>query len=221
MSAWTHEDAGAPTKRGAHHVGHKVRRNSKPHEWSASFWRKAAQAAMTPMLNGLKFYASRLEKRKGAAYGEITAKVQDVWRVLVKLLVSNPNGVLEPSYERIRHDAGCCRATVARALEILERHGFLERMRRCVPHRSGEAGKWEQDTNAYRLSLPPAAKRLLEAPHATFDRKAVPAPRPGRPRRLPALSKGLELANKILPAWEAILATLANDSSEYGDHPEP
>ena len=219
MSAFAQEIGGFPKKR----TFQKLRHSSKPHAWSGTFWRKIDHALQAKMIRALDWYADRLPKHaKGRSYGEITDKVIRVFKALLRVVVRSRGGELDPSYEVIRRRAGCCRGTVAKALEILQRHGFLERMRRFVPARSGEPGKVEQDTNAYRLSLPPIAERLIASPGSGLDLRKVPKPRPPRlrkPKSLPSASESflqtMAAAVDETEAW--IAAGRPKLSSEYGD----
>jgi predicted transcriptional regulator len=221
MSAWTHEDAGAPAKRPPHRVGHKVRRRSAPKEWAATFCQKVRDHMVTPMLRAIRYYAMRLERPKHCSAGELTESYLKVYRALVDLAVLSTDGQLCPSYGDIAKKARVSRSTVRRALNMLERHSFVERLRRCELADDGPKKRWKQAENAYRVLTPPAAKKLLDGPHVEFDRKAVPPRLPPQPRRLPPLSKAMAFANRILPVLDHIQATLANDHCDVHFEPEP
>ncbi len=165
-------------------TGAKVRRCSRPWQWAASFCRHVAKEAMKRMLDALAWYADRLPRRRGQGYGEISPKMMRVYRELLAIAVKPGGDILTPAYSQIAYKARCCRGTVGRALAVLERHGFLERLRRVRPRAAGD-GRWEQDTNAYRLMTPPAAERLVNAPHLGLDMRAVPRPWPPRERCRP------------------------------------
>lgn len=71
------------------------------------------------------------------------------------------SGRVEPSYEYIMDKVGCARDTITRALKSLRAHGFLDWIRRYVPTGNAEGPQVQQTSNAYRLTLPAIAKRLL------------------------------------------------------------
>lgn len=83
----------------------------------------------------------------------LTAGAVRIYEELLTLARLN-RGRVFPSYDHLAEATGLGRATVARALTILERVGFLVRQRRF--HRvAGEAGpRYAQTSNAYRPVLP-------------------------------------------------------------------
>lgn len=72
------------------------------------------------------------------------------------------SGRVEPSYEYIIENVGCSRDTLTRALKSLRAHGFLDWARRYVPTGNASGPQVKQTTNAYRVSLPAVAERLLD-----------------------------------------------------------
>ncbi len=70
--------------------------------------------------------------RKGAHYGPITAKAYSVFAALLMGFHNSATGRCFPSYDRIQEAAGCCRATVAAALQALEECGLLTVCNRLV-----------------------------------------------------------------------------------------
>jgi uncharacterized phage protein gp47/JayE len=74
------------------------------------------------------------------------------------------NGECFPSYDEIAKAAGCCRATVAAKLRILEQHGFIETIRRkavaTFTHRASQVcfDVAMQTSNSYTFSLPPSER---------------------------------------------------------------
>lgn len=85
----------------------------------------------------------------------------DILELLANLAAYS--GRIEPPYTYIMQQCGVARDTITRALKALRAHGFLDWMRRYVPTGNSEGPQVVQTTNAYRLSVPAAAKRLLEA----------------------------------------------------------
>jgi hypothetical protein len=224
MSARTWEERGEPADRPADGArrdrrrrGQPVHRRSKPTGFAASFSRKFPGGSreerakiLKRMLDAASFYADRLPREARAAYGEITGKMLRVYRELVIWWVKSADGLVEPSGAELAYKSRCGEATVWRALDALERHGFIRRLRRFRPARSGEAGRWEQDKNAYRILTPDPAGELVDAPHVGLDPKRLPPRKPRPPRRPPRLDQlmGPLAAAAGLPAG-AILAALA------------
>ena len=71
-------------------------------------------------------------------------------------------GRLEPSLDWIMGKLRRSRAAVVTALKALRTHGFLDWLRRYEPTgNEGRGPQVQQASNAYRLSLPERARRLL------------------------------------------------------------
>ncbi len=88
----------------------------------------------------------------------LTAGAVRVYEELCTLARLN-GGKVYPSYDRLASATALGRATVARALHILEEAGFLVRQRRFRRvEGEGPGPRWEQTSNAYRPTVP---KRLL------------------------------------------------------------
>jgi hypothetical protein len=92
--------------------------------------------------------------------GVLKAKGLDVLRALLRRFYSHRNGTCFPSYDAIAEAAGCCRATVAAKLRILEQLGIIETIRRKVVasftsrvHRV-RFDVAVQTSNSYRFNLP-------------------------------------------------------------------
>jgi biotin operon repressor len=105
------------------------------------------------------------------ALASLTAGAVRVYEELCTLARLNA-GRVYPSYDRLAAATALGRATVARALQILEDAGFLVRQRRFRRvEGEGPGPRWEQTSNAYRLVVP---KRLL----SLLPRWLRPAPVP-------------------------------------------
>lgn len=92
------------------------------------------------------------------ALASLTAGAVRVYEELCTLARLNA-GRVYPSYDRLAAATALGRATVARALQILEDAGFLVRQRRFRRvEGEGPGPRWEQTSNAYRPVVP---KRLL------------------------------------------------------------
>lgn len=81
-------------------------------------------------------------------------------------------GRVYPSYEMIADWAAVSRASVYRALDVLEAAGLIHRLRRYIHTTHEKLGaRSEQTSNAYRLELPAMLRDLIE-------RRFRPAPIP-------------------------------------------
>src|SRR4051794_36177137 len=109
------------------------------------------------------FLAEALDRRtraKGQHGGILKAKGLDVLRVLLRRFYSYASGTCFPSYDAIAEAAGCCRATVATKLRILEQLGIVETIRRkAVASFTSRARRVRfdvavQTSNAYRFNIP-------------------------------------------------------------------
>jgi hypothetical protein len=69
---------------------------------------------------------------KGKHYGLVTAKAYAVLAALLMGFHNGKSGRCFPSYARLQEAAGCCRATVAAALQALEESGLLTVLNRLV-----------------------------------------------------------------------------------------
>ena len=105
------------------------------------------------------------------ALASLTAGAVRVYEELCTLARLNA-GRVYPSYDRLAAATALGRATVARALQILEEAGFLVRQRRFRRvEGEGPGPRWEQTSNAYRPVVP---KQLL----SLLPRWLRPAPVP-------------------------------------------
>ena len=95
------------------------------------------------------------------ALAAITAGAVRVYEELCMLARVN-RGRVYPSYDRLAAATALGRATIARALTVLEEAGFLVRQRRFRRVEGEGAGpRWEQTSNAYRPLLPGRIAGLL------------------------------------------------------------
>ncbi len=77
-------------------------------------------------------------------------------------LVNFRTGRLDPSIETLMRYLRRSRDAIVRALKALRQHGFLDWLRRYIPTgNQGRGPQVQQTSNAYRLSLPARALRLL------------------------------------------------------------
>src|SRR4051812_14857646 len=114
------------------------------------------------------FLAEALDRRtraKGMHGGLLKPKGLDVLRALLRRFYSHRDGTCFPSYDAIAEAAGCCRATVAAKLRVLEQLGIVETIRRKIiasftsrVHRV-RFDVAVQTSNSYRFNLPIADRR--------------------------------------------------------------
>ena len=100
-------------------------------------------------------------KQKGQRNGPLGSVAIEVLELFANL-VDFRTGRLEPSLDWIMGKLRRSRAAVVTALKALRTHGFLDWLRRYEPTgNEGRGPQVQQASNAYRLSLPERARRLL------------------------------------------------------------
>ena len=100
---------------------------------------------------------SATERRLAA----LTAGAVRVFEEICTLARLN-RGRVFPSYDWLAEATGLGRATIARALVLLEASGFLVRQRRFTrDDRAGEGPRYRQTSNAYRPLLPASVRAYL------------------------------------------------------------
>lgn len=139
----------------------KVRRHSYARGREGVFWRSVNGKDLKEIVLAARRY-ERLTKAKGSrngALGHIAIEILDY----MKNLVDYRTGRLEPSLDYLMEKLGRSRDAIVRALKALRTHGFIDWIRRYVPTGAEGYGqpKYQQTSNAYRLSLPQRAKRML------------------------------------------------------------
>ncbi len=124
------------------------------------FWRRTDRREVRRLLLGARRYelATRASGRRRGALGHVALELLE----LLGNLVSFKTGRLEPSVTFLMDRLRRSRDAVVRALQALQAHGFLDWLRRYEPTgHKGRGPQVRQVSNAYRLSLPPRAARLL------------------------------------------------------------
>lgn len=124
------------------------------------FWRRiTAQEAAQIRLGARKYELAT--KEAGARNGALGGVALEVLDYLTRLI--GRNGRLEPSIVFLMGRLRRSRDAIVRALKALRSAGFLDWLRRYIPaERNGGRGPQVQQTsNAYRLTLPDRARRLL------------------------------------------------------------
>ena len=124
------------------------------------FWRKTSRQEVRRILLAAKRYELIL-RRKGRRCGPLGTVAIEVLEYFVHL-VDFRTGRLEPSLDTLIRRLKRSRDAIVRALKNLRAHGFLDWLRRYQPTgNEGRGPQVRQATNAYRLSLPERARRLL------------------------------------------------------------
>jgi hypothetical protein len=142
-------------------TGEKIRRGSQlAGRCESRLWRPfAREDARRYMLAAERYErATRAPGRRTGVLGHVGL---EVLREMLHL-VDYKTGRLEPKIGTICDRIKRARKTVVRAMAALRFAGFLDWVRRYVP--TGETGfgvQVKQTSNAYRLSLPAVAERLL------------------------------------------------------------
>ncbi len=150
---------GGPTPKAA---GHPVRRGSRlAGTCEGAWWRPVPRAEARRVVLAAKRYelAGRQAGRRRGPLGHVALEVLE----LLANLVSYRSGRLEPSYAYLMAKLRRSRDAVHRALRALREHGFLDWLRRheAIELVEGPGPQVRQVSNAYRLSLPARAARLL------------------------------------------------------------
>ncbi len=154
---------GGPTPGGGARAGrHPVRRGSRlAGTCEGAWWRRTDRAEVRRVMLAARRYelAGREKGRRNGPLGHVALEVLE----LLANLVSYRSGQLEPSYAYLMAKLRRSRDAVHRALAALREHGFLDWLRRHekVELVEGPGPQVRQVSNAYRLSLPARAARLL------------------------------------------------------------
>lgn len=161
-------------------------------------WRSTSRQEVQKVLLAAKRY-ELAERQKGERTGPLGSVAIEVLEFFVNL-VDFRTGRLEPSLDTIMGKVRRSRDAVVRALKALRAHGFLDWLRRYEPTgNEGRGPQVQQASNAYRLSLPEKALRLLgrfgKAPPPPDDHVAAQV---ARASELDAYRKALPLDDLAL-----------------------
>lgn len=152
-------------------TGQPVRRLSRAQgRCEGVFWRSIDKREVRQIVTAARRYelATRQAGQRNGALGPIALEILDLFGNLVDFRT----GRLDPSIDFMRAKLRRSRDAITRALRALRDHGFLDWLRRFVPTGNGGRGPQVQQTsNAYRMSLPARALRLM-------GRLFIPAPAP-------------------------------------------
>ena len=165
--------AGAAMPRGAgrRETSSPVRKHSRmAGRCEGIFWRRTDRQEVRKILLAARRYelASRAPGSRNGDLGSVAIEVLELFANLVNF----KTGRLDPSIETLMRMLKRSRDAIVRALKALRTHGFLDWLRRYVPTgNEGRGVQVQQTSNAYRLSLPARALRLL-------GRMGLPVPMP-------------------------------------------
>ena len=177
------EKCPTPVRRHSHFKGRSENR----------IWRPTNRQEVQKVLLAAKRY-ELAERQKGKRTGPLGSVAIEVLEFFVNL-VDFRTGRLEPSIDTIMTKVRRSRDAVVTALKALRAHGFLDWLRRYEPTgKEGRGPQVQQASNAYRLSLPEKALRLLgrlgKAPPPPDDHRAA---KEARAAELDAYKKSLPL----------------------------
>ena len=151
-------------------TGAPIRRHSRTYgRCEVGFWRPFDPRDVPRFM----LAAERMERagrQPGKRSGPLGPIGLEVLRELMRL-IDYRTGRLEPSITGLMGRLRRSRDAIVRALANLRAAGFLDWLRRWEPTGRDEGPQVRQASNAYRLTLPPAALRLL-------GRLAEPTPAP-------------------------------------------
>ena len=141
-----------------------VRRHSRlAGECESLFWHRTDRREVRRVLLAARRYdvVGRAPGRRNGPLGHIALEVLE----LLAHLVDFRTGRLEPAIDTIARKIRRARSAVVAALARLREHGFADWLRRFEPTgNDGQRGpQVRQVANAYRISLPARAARLLGA----------------------------------------------------------
>lgn len=148
-----------PEARPARRTHEPIRRRSHLKGREGTFWRPVSRRDLDLMMMGAIKYEQQ-HKAKGQRNGPLGQVGLQVLALLVHKL-NRKTGQLDPSIEFLMVALNRSRDAIVRALKALREHGFLDWLRRYVPTGNETGPKVQQTSNAYRLSLPERARRLL------------------------------------------------------------
>ena len=139
-----------PVRRGSHRAG----------RCEGQFWKPISRQELQRIRLAAHRYelAGRRAGRRNGPLGHIGLEILE----LLANLVSYRTGRLEPSVAFLMQKLRRSKSAIYDALNALRTHGFLDWRRRYEPTgREGRGPQLRQTSNAYRLSLPARALRLL------------------------------------------------------------
>jgi hypothetical protein len=123
-------------------------------------------------------------KKKGSQH-ELSRNARKVLEKLLLKCTDFKTGISEPCLDTLMTHTRFARATVVRALAMLNKHGFVDWVRRTTPtdNAPGDGPQVRQVSNAYFFDLARLNKRVLMALRQKLRRKSVVIPDNPQPRR--------------------------------------
>jgi hypothetical protein len=178
------------------------------------FWRRTDRQEVRRIVMAARRYelATRQPGARSGALGSIALEIIELFANLVDFRT----GRLEPSLDTLMRMLKRSRDAISRALKALRAHGFLDWLRRYVPTgNEGRGPQVQQTSNAYRLSLPARALRLLgRYGQAAPEPEDFSQARQSRAAELEAHRKSLPLSE--LPLFELEDSPLARALARLG-----
>jgi hypothetical protein len=192
---------------GGRRTGEPVRRHSRLRGREGPFWRPFDPKERGRMMVAAERF-ERVGREPGKRNGPLGPVGLEVLRELLRL-IDFRTGRLDPAITTLMERLRRSKDAIVRALANLRAAGFLDWIRRYEPTGNDEGPQVHQTSNAYRLSLPAAAARLL-------GRVWRPAPLPADERQRRD-DRAAEVAAMIdsLPLWEQGSA-IAGDGDGLG-----
>ena len=173
----------------------RPRRHSRLRGREGQFWRPFNPKEASRYMVAAERY-ERATRAKGQRCGKLGGVGIEVLRELLRL-IDYKTGRLDPSISTLCERLRRCRAAIVRALAALRAAGFLDWLRRYEPTgNEGRGPQVQQTSNAYRLSLPPMAAKMI-------GRHWTPPPVPDDDSaRREAAQRESEAMLASLPLWE-------------------
>jgi len=137
-----------------------VRRYSYLAGREGGFWRSTKRQNVRQIVLAAKKYElhTKVFNKRTGALGGVAIEILDY----LANLVDYRTGRLDPSIKTMMEKLRRSRDAIVRGLKALRAHGFIDWLRRYVPTGNEGAGvQVQQTSNAYRLSMPQRALKLL------------------------------------------------------------
>jgi hypothetical protein len=161
---------GEIANKGPRRTHEPVRKHSNPAgRCEGVFWRRTSRQEARQIVLAARRYEVT-GKAAGSRNGPLGGVALEVLDYLANR-IDYRTGRLEPSLDTMMRVLRRSRDAIVRALKALRAHGFVDWLRRYVPTGNESGPQVQQTSNAYRLSLPARALRLL-------GRFGQPAPLP-------------------------------------------
>jgi len=137
-----------------------VRRHSYPYQNGQLFYRPITRRTGRQIVQAARMFDcdTRQPGQRNGALGSVALEIIDY----LANLIDFKTGRLEPSLLYLVEKLKRSKAAIVRGLQALRQHGFIDWIRRFERIANDGAGpQVKQSSNAYRLSLPQRAAKLL------------------------------------------------------------